>query len=575
MKITHLLALLPLAGTLAPTLAAQSNPPPLLGAEDGSTTPGEDDYFLPQKREFPAGLPGTSQWQKTVTASLNGFAVPDVVVLDGGTPVMSIAPGLHQTISDLPKQTSGSFDNVFDLAVLRGRGRADGSAPTLDALVLATQNGTFVWRRDFGTGRGRVETVGGTAWNTTRLVAVHRNNAQQIFGIDTAGVLRRADLTTPVPPAAPTYVNATTTYGTFANATALTLVDWDSSSPGNEIAVLTTTALTILRQNGTVAYSTPASNTPGQLLATVHGPQEWLAWLSPSNSGGSLLQYGRANTFHATMLASPYVGMTAVSMDFDDFDELLLSTEQNDDVTVLFNQAFLGQLPFANPSLALRVAIAEPDSRRVPNGANVAAADFDADGDVDLLAAVGAGSNGGPAFQAQFFKYYANAGRVQPLTADFSTNALGEQQFDMTFTQMAGFEVQVMVWKEGQLPNGEYTTGGMLEPLANTYLPATSGVGSFSFPVDGEHLDDGGHYHVMLRPVLRSNGTVSAVAPAYLGIVWRVATDPTKNSRQRGLQRAGGGWHNGTRDNIRVGGVIGSGPIPPAPPGWPPPGLDD
>lgn len=566
MKFTHLLALLPLAGTLA----AQATP--LLGAPLGSTTPGEDDYFRPLARQLPAGLPNLSAFQKTVTANLNGYSVPDVVVLDGGTPVLAIAPGLHQSIGDLPKQGIGRIDNVFDLAVLRGRGRADGSAPTLDALVVAAQSGTFVWRRDFPTGRGSVEPVGGTAWGTTRLLAVHRNNPLQIFGIDASGVLRRADLSTSAPY---TYGNASTSYGTFANATALTLVDWDSTSAGHEIAVLTPTALTILRQDGTVAYTAAASSIPGQLLTTVHGPQEWLAWLTPSNSGGSLLQYGRANTFHSVVLANQFVGMTAASMDFDAFDELLLSTAANDDVTVLFNLAFQGQLPFANPSIALRVALAEPDSRRVPNGANVAAGDFDADGDCDIAAAIGGGSNSGPAMMVQTFKYYSNKGHVQPLTADFSTNGLGVEQFDMTFTQTPNLEVQVMVWKEELQPNGEYATGGTLESLAANYLPATSGVGSFSFPVDGEHLDDGGHYHVMMRTVLRSNGEVSAVGPAYLGIVWRVAQDPTKDSRQRAHDRSGGPLPNHTVENVRVGGIVGSGPIPPSPPGKPPIGRSN
>jgi hypothetical protein len=568
MKTLHLLALAPLVGALA----AQTSPPPLLGARSEGAAPQRDPYFAPSTRAWPAGLPMHSRLCKTVTASLNGFGVPDVVTLDGGLPVLATAPGLHQSVGWLPGPGGSPVADIVDIAVLRGRGRPDGGSPLQDALVLAGAEGTRIWRRDFATGHGSFSAVGGSEWDDTRLLAVHRAAPLSIYGIDGAGVLRRAEGNFSGNSTAPGYQTSTTNYGVFTDAVALTCVDWDST-PGFEVAVLTTTALTVLHADGSVAFTATAPVAEGQTLTTVHGPTEWLAWLVPG-SNGSWLHYGRQNALHSTALATRFVAMTAASMDFDAFDELVLSTEANHDVTVLFNQQWQGLPPFYNPDYAVRIAIAAADPRRIANGSNAAVADFDADGDLDVFAAIPGDGNTGASFQMQTLRYYDGPSAVQLSQCDYSSNGDDESYFDLTFTALPNTETQVLLWQELPGPNGTWTTGSQPVALPTSFVTAQNGMGQLQLTLDRQHLISGGQYHLLLRPVLRTGGVVTAVGKAYLGILWVTAGSNSEASFLRATTNAGDGNGNGSGGAVRVGGVVGSGPLPPAPPGLPPEGDD-
>lgn len=568
MKLLNLLALAPLAGALT----AQTVTLPLLGTRSEGAAPMRDAYFAPSTRAWPAEFALRSRLSKTVTASLNGFGVPDVVTLDGGLPVLATAPGLHQSVGWLPGPGGSPVADVVDIAVLRGQGRPDGSSPLLDALVLAGADGTRIWRRDFASGHGSFSAVGGSEWDGTRLLAVHRAAPLHIYGIDGADVLRRAEGNVAGNGTTPNFQTSTTSFGVFADAVALTCVDWDSA-PGIEVAVLTTTALTVLHADGSVAFTAPATATQGQTLTTVHGPTEWLAWLVPG-SNGSWLHYGRQNALHSTVLAKRFVAMTAASMDFDAFDELVLSTEANHDVTVLFNQQWQGQLPFHNPNLAVRIATAAADPRREPNGSNAAVADFDGDGDLDLVVAIPGSGNTGPSFQMQALRFFDNPSAVQLTHCDYSSNGDNESYFDLTFTALPNTETQVLLWQELPGPNGTWVTGSQPVALPTSFLTAPNGIGQIQLTLDRQHLISGGQYHLMARPVLRTGGVVTAVGKAYLGILWVTAGSNSEASFLRATTNAGDGGGNGGGGAVRVGGVVGSGPLPPAPPGLPPEGAD-
>lgn len=561
MTLKSLLVLVPLAGHLA----AQSIPPILLGARHDGGAPVADASFSPSFRSLPAGLPCTSSFTKTVSARLSGFFVPDVVVLDSQAPMLATAPGIHQSIGVLPGPGGGPMRDVADLAVLRGAGRADGSLPSLDALVLARTDGTWIWRHDFSNGAGSLERVGGAEWNGTVLLAVHPDAPSRIFGVDATGTLRRAD-------AGPTgYQTATTVYGSFPGAMALACVDWDGL-PGAEIAVLTTSALTVLRQDGSVVFTTSATNAPDQRLTTVRGAGEWLAWLVPGATN-STLKYGRQGLLQTVALPGTFVGMTAVSMDFDAFEDLLLTTGTNNDVTLLFNQSWQNLLPFAyDPAFAVRIAVAPADQSRLANRTNVAAADFDGDGDIDLMMPIAASHLKGASFTYQGTRFFDAPAFVQVVDTHYSSDGDQESYYDLTFTSVPNTETQVLLWKETLQPNGTWTTGSIPEALPFSFLNTTSGLETVRLTLDRQHLLAGGHYSLMMRPVIRSGGSIQVVGEAFLGILYASVVTPSGDSRQRAVNDSGDGGGNLTSGDVRVGGVVGSGPIPPAPPTQPPEG---
>ena len=160
-------AFAPLACWLCAAATAQG--PLLFGAPKAGAAPEADPksrVVEPEFRPWPADLAAPSGFDKSVVAHLNGFHVPDVACLGGRQAFLLTAAGITRSVGPLPAgavetnalttaastlpSPSGQsvLQQVFDIAALRGMGRRGQIDADLDALALATAEGTFVWRRD-------------------------------------------------------------------------------------------------------------------------------------------------------------------------------------------------------------------------------------------------------------------------------------------------------------------------------------------------------------------------------------------------------------------------------------------
>lgn len=533
---------LPTLLAFASLLAAQD--PILLGGIPGNG-PKADATFSPNHRELAEELSATG-FAKLLSLRLSGLEVPDVLGLGNDGPVLLSAPGVHQSTGYLPG-VDGFLTGVRDAAVLVDAG----NGPRLDALALSADQGTFLYSRDFATGGGLFLPV--TGWSTMNLLAADPSLPEALFGVDQTGTLRRAGLVGGL-------WSHAANLGSFPGATALAVVDWDGGTP--EVAVLTPSTLWIVRQNGSIAHQTAATAAAGQRLCPVHGPNgSWLAWLVPGTSN-SALHTLRTGFQQTTTLPGKFVGLTAKSMDFDGFDDLLLSNETNDDATLLFNQAWQNLPPFHyHIAFGIRISVAASDSSRPANHSNVAAADLDADGDVDVLAMVAGSEADAAHILLQTTRFY-DLPPFEPLSfADYQVEGEEGETSVFTFTYPAvagpGMHTQVLVWKETS------TTAGW----AAGWSPEVQLVENdkeemeLELRLDRQHLLDGGLYHVLVRPVIVDAGAITQVGEAFLGIIY------TEVAKAR-AELEGGGEGEG----VRVGGIVTSGPLPPTPPGNPPVG---
>lgn len=533
---------------LMPASLALAQQTLLLGAPGEGQAPASGPFFQTDVRDLPSNMMRFGSWGKTAATALTGHIRPDVLILEGDRAVIATAPGMHTSVHPLPDQPSGrGVHGVTDFAVLRGRGIIDEPTSHRDAIAFAGPAGLQIWRRDRATEELGLQMVSGSL--PCHLVAAHPRWPSTVFTISSAGTVQRFDEN-----ANGTHLLHNAQFPNCANAVAIACIEWDAA-PGPEVAVLTNNQLRILGANGTQLWSTPATNAGGQKLAVVREvitsgnlgsvTREMVAWLIPATN--STLRLCWPNQVHAVPLTGSFVGMTAISVDFDECDDLLLTTPQNNDCTLLFNQSFRGAFPFAHSiGQALRIALAASSSTRATNHSNIAAADFDGDGDVDFFMPIEQG-DGPTKFTYQETLYY-NWDFVSLHTPSFvnaGDNSLILVNIDNI---LAGSETQVVIWRVDPV-------GGM-DPVPHTHFVLDEGTSATAFPVTLTSINNGDVYWIMARPVYRASSTyLEAARPrlAYFDIQGGGGTPPLGNPR--------------------MGGIIVIGKLPPAPPE--PPDIPD
>ena len=554
--------LLPLFA-LAALLPAQA--PILLGTTGEGQAPSEDPWISPTSRDWPVAVGRSGMIRKMIPGRISGHAMADVVMLDGTVPMIATAPGIHTSMGPLPTGNN-PIGQVQDIAMLVARGFADGSHAGLDALAMVGSGGLHIWRRNSAVGTQMVQ-VGGSEWNTTQRIATHPLDSTRIYGVSSSGTVRMATLS------ANTYVTSTVTFPNCPSPLAIACIDWQGGAAGTEVAVLTTTGLSIFNSTGATLATFSASTSQGSLTLvkadTVGTPSthaEWLAWLTPGTN--STLRICRNGGYYSMTLPGRFVGAAAGESSGDLAEDLLLSTEANTDVTLLCNIYPYAAQPFAySPSVAARLAVASAaEVGGINNTIGVAAADFDADGDGDLIAAIDTGDS---STRFSFLRYRLyDAPSVVQLTAVTPTPdyTAGTMTLAVNFTEAnVGTHTEVVVWEESWV-GGVGTLVPM--PLASLYgnqlVPRNgSGNNSVTIQVPISHLDNGGHFMLMMRPVITNQGQVVAVAEAFLGTI----TGPGGLTR---AYAANGGSNVGFQGDIRISGIAPRPKLPPAPPGLPP-----
>lgn len=558
MNRTNHLSLLAGAACLALAHRATAQAPILLGARAEHEAPSEDQWFRPIDRAWPDELP-QGQVRKTLTARITGNFQPDVVMLDDDNPVVASAPGIHRSITSLPEPLSGEpLTNVLDIAVLKGRGLANGSNPMFDALALVGPDGLYTWRQVVGANPAEHTRIGGAEWVNTQLLAVYPEDPSRIYGVDANGLVRRADAQ------GTGYVTSSLTFQVQGTPLAIACADFDPMLQGAEVAVLTSTCLGVFSSAGSPLWTMLSTATSGSLTVVrdrpVGNPVDWLVWLVPGTT--SQLNVCRAYASTPVPLAGRFVGATAVSIEGDDWEDLVLSTVENEDVTVLFNQQWQGLFPFAyDPAFAIRVAVDAASPSRGNNRSNAAVADFDADGDCDFYVPLAPDASNG-AFRMVLSKFYDNDSPIEILSDGCTRDEhLGTATFNFDFADDPNSTAtEIVVW-----PEKDHSGESLLEALAvqRQVIPVVPGPRTHaSIVLPLSHLDNGDLYVVMMRPVKMVNGQITQVAEPYLGSLWTAA----------GIDRAyeAAGLPVPLDGNPKVGGITPRPDLPPAPPSDPP-----
>ena len=354
-------ALLALAPVLSAQHVDQAPPPPLSQAYPG---PLKDAVF-----------------GKVIAGEFNGDLSLDAVVMDGTEPVLMISPEVFESAvrTDL---------SVNDIATLSG------VLPGKDLLVTVSDSGLQLHERDSALATWKTPIVlhdGQSAWGDAIAVAVgdlDGDGDQDIAGIASDGqtILTELQVSGGTFATGATFTSAPVAYD-------ILLCNWveqPAASGSLEIALLAYGALEVYDSSGGQLASAPA---PGPMLATVIADSpnpvdlQRLATVTQAYGrdwltvGGSLGSEGPFDLGPSTV-----VSIAAGNVDYDLGPELFFGTDS------LTSVVMLDYSQFNNPTFDHQAPVLLPigPGTQDPslNGAGLALADFDQDGNSDLIAPV-------------------------------------------------------------------------------------------------------------------------------------------------------------------------------------------
>lgn len=548
------------------------------------------DPVLDSMRHFvPAGQSFTAPAEAALAARLSRHAVPDAVFLAGGLPYLVAAPRMHRGMTALPPpagQAATGVTGVNAMAVLRGLGRADGLESNLDAIALAGQNGLWIWRRPTGRNDSiELTQVGGAEWNGTQLLAVHRDDPSVIFGVDPNHVLRIATRH----PATGVFTTSSTSVALGSTVNGIAAVRWDAEAGAAhaDCAVIQSRTLRVYERTGALLHSFNEPNGAAALGLTVARTslgEKLCAFFE--NLGGGVQLYafdeGREGEPAEAVLSIDLAAVTAGDLTNDGWEDLVLSSKRNTELLVLMHTDLAGVFA-EHPALAFEIRVAVEEPTRADNQSPAAVADFDGDGDTDLLVAVGAHA-GAAVPEAHFLRILSKVGNVTPpaTTAVAGVENIPQDTYTytLTFTPAAvGTHTEMIVWPQD--PFAFYRI--FAAPEVRVVQPRTTGSNSISVTLSRSFLNDAGSgipgvYAYLLRPVdIDAAGIVTWAGPPECGAIFG------PNGQNQAMQQIPVGQDPPPPQPViitptRVGGVGVRVKIPPPPPGEvpeplpPPPG---
>ncbi len=310
---------------------------------------------------------------RCVAGEFTQDARPDAAILVGGVVHLVWAPGGYEALPAIATGASG-LAAVRGIGSLGGDGLVSLGAAGLRKHVFQPSAGTFA-----------ETTVGSGAWiGASRLGSADLDTAgaDDVFALTTGGT--GVVMLTGLAGASP----QETSFTLPAPANDLRAVDW-VGTPAREIAVLTGTTVTIHRLGGlTVAgFGLAGPVSAWTVLRRTATGSERLAFVVRSG-GQDVLQVAA----HGTALASYPLGaqgvvtLAARDIDLDGDDDLIATRSSSGHALLLYRQAdgsfFLGTGGSGEIDLGAGPAAGDPGT------AGIAFADFDGDGDHDLLAPV-------------------------------------------------------------------------------------------------------------------------------------------------------------------------------------------
>ncbi len=330
----------------------------------------------------------SSEFGRLVAAEMTGDLVPDAISHRNGTLLFLFGPGQYSSSLSIPLAAN-------DFAVL------EGGAPTgTDSLVVANDDGLFhLWFDwDASLSSSPTSTViadyflyeeissTGLSNGITRLVATRRFETYEVVGYKPGAGLSKIEnvLGNAITTALPT----TSTVIDFA------LVDWDGV-PRPDVAYLATDRIEVVSLDGALLYYQEASLVTGSVAAFRQNagtaPSRLVAVLVAAGSNNHLLHVMDAAFQYETPIDLGQTGVQGIAAaDFtgEGDDDLVLTSEASTDPVVFINRGVPGDT-FSWLSAQL-VDAGLGGSPALGQTGRPAVADFDLDGDHDLLVGIDA-----------------------------------------------------------------------------------------------------------------------------------------------------------------------------------------
>lgn len=322
----------------------------------------------PAERNIEFGAATSGAVTRVVAASVSGFGVPDAVFLRGGQPYLATAPALFNGSTAL----SGVTGTTYDLAI------AQQSAG--DLVVLLGSYGLATWAMDLaGTGQFNILEAG---WSTGDSLFVGDLGGDGVLdAVSVEGSLIRKR---PLDGSPASAVNPGVTIHAFAVANV------DLTAPGDELVAVTATEIGVI----TAGNFAPLATLPWAVTAATHASAvpdsggDAVAIDAHGTSGQRAVVVFDEGSLFTLVSGLGIQGMAAGDASANGHTDLsMLRTDGSLDLLYNRRQYVLPPLPSYLYDTFWGVTSATAHTQGTSSPTQPAVADFDLDGDADVLLA--------------------------------------------------------------------------------------------------------------------------------------------------------------------------------------------